>query len=205
MEDSLNTETSAVKFVAPLIAAVAIAVGGAGYAVHEHHAAQQAAVQNQQANAELAQTRSQLNDLTAKVSELTTPAEKQQAPQQPVAAAATAAAAPTARSAHSGKPRAGRAADRRLTKMQAQLDAQGKAIEETRGDLVSAKTELTGSIAKTHDELVVLEKKGERSYFEFDLQKSKQFAHEGPLGVSLRKANVKHQYADLDLWWRIGT
>ena len=83
--------------------------------------------------------------------------------------------------------------------MQAQLDAQGKAIEETRGDLVSAKTELTGSIAKTHDELVVLEKKGERSYFEFDLQKSKQFAHEGPLGVSLRKANVKHQYADLEL------
>jgi len=45
----------------------------------------------------------------------------------------------------------------------------------------------------------VLEKKGERSYFEFDLQKSKQFTHEGPVGVSLRKANLKHQYADLEL------
>ncbi len=198
MDDSPNSETTVVKFVAPLIAAVVVAVGGVGYAVHEHHAAQQAAAQSQQAGAELAQTRNQLNDLTAKVSELTTRAEEQQAP-QPVAAAATPSAAPTARSAYSGKPRASHAADRRLTKMQAQLDAQGKAIEETRGDLVSAKTELTGSIAKTHDELVVLEKKGERSYFEFDLQKSKQFAHEGPLGVSLRKANVKHQYADLEL------
>jgi transcriptional regulator with PAS, ATPase and Fis domain len=83
--------------------------------------------------------------------------------------------------------------------MQAQLDAQGKAIEATQGNLASAKTELTGSIAKTHDELVVLEKRGERSYFEFDLDKTKQFAHEGPMGVSLRKANVKHQYADLEL------
>jgi hypothetical protein len=46
---------------------------------------------------------------------------------------------------------------------------------------------------------VVLEKKGERSYFEFDLNKSKSFQRTGPLSVSLRKANEKHQYADLDL------
>ncbi len=199
MEDSsIQTEPSMVKFVAPLIAAVVVAVGGVGYAMHEHHAAQQAAAQSQQASAELAQTRSQLNDLTAKVSELSTKAEEQQA-----AAAQTPVLTPTPTPVTShrvaAKPRASRVADRRLTKMQAQLDAQGKAIEEARGDLVSAKTELTGSIAKTHDELVVLEKKGERSYFEFDLQKSKQFAHEGPLGVSLRKANEKHQYADLEL------
>lgn len=198
MESSpVESEASMVKFVAPLIAAVVVAVGGVGYAVHEHHAAQQLAVQNQQSSAELAQTRSQLNDLTAKVSELST-REAQQAATQ---AAETAAvpATQTRAAAHPGKPRAGRAADRRLTKMQAQLDAQGKAIEQTQGDLASAKTELTGSIAKTHDELVVLEKRGERNYFEFDLQKSRAFAHEGPMGVSLRKANVKHQYADLEL------
>jgi len=201
MEDSsIQAEPSMVKFVAPLIAAVVVAVGGVGYAVHEHGAAQQAAAQSQQASADLTQTRNQLNDLTAKVSELTTRAEAQQAAAQ--APAATPASTPVAvpgASRVAGKPRASRAADRRLTKMQAQLDAQGNAIEEARGDLVSAKTELTGSIAKTHDELVVLEKKGERNYFEFDLQKSKQFAHEGPLGVSLRKANEKHQYADLEL------
>jgi hypothetical protein len=47
--------------------------------------------------------------------------------------------------------------------------------------------------------LVLLEKKGERSYYEFDLSKAKQFQHDGPFGVRLKKANTKHQYADLEL------
>jgi uncharacterized coiled-coil protein SlyX len=206
MEDSpmdMHTGSPVVKFVAPLLAAVVVAGGGVGYAVHEHHAAQKLAAQNQQVTAQLSATQSQLNQLTSKVSELTVRSDTQAASQ--AAAAPASPAAPTAAPAvvtgarAAGKPRAGRPADRRLTKMQAQLDAQGKAIEETRGDLTNTRTELTGSIAKTHDELVVLEKKGERSYFEFDLQKSKQFTHEGPVGVSLRKANLKHQYADLEL------
>lgn len=83
--------------------------------------------------------------------------------------------------------------------MQSQLDAQGKAIDDTRNDLTNARTELSGSIARTHDELVVLEKKGERNYVEFDLSKSKEFKREGPISISLRKANEKHQYADLAL------
>jgi hypothetical protein len=203
MEESPeNTGSPVAKFVAPLLAAVVVAGSGVGYAVHEHHAAQELAAQNQQVTAQLSATQSQLNQLTAKVSELTIRSETAAANQ---AAGAPAAPAPTAAptvvtgARAAGKPRASRAADRRLTKMHAQLDAQGKAIEETRGDLTNTRTELTGSIAKTHDELVVLEKKGERSYFEFDLQKSKQFTHEGPVGVSLRKANLKHQYADLEL------
>jgi hypothetical protein len=97
--------------------------------------------------------------------------------------------------------------------MQSQLDRQGKAIDQqghaiadtqiqldaTRGDLSNTRTELSGSIARTHDELVLLQKKGERNYYEFDIPKSKSFQHEGPLGVRLHKANSKHQYADLDL------
>ena len=79
------------------------------------------------------------------------------------------------------------------------MDAQGKEIEATRGDLASARTELSGSIARTHGELVVLEKKGERNYVEFDLQKSKEFKREGPVEIGLRKANTKHAYADLML------
>ena len=194
MEGSpLETETSMVRFVVLLIAAVVVAVGGIGYAVHEHHAAQRLAAQNQQAGTELAQTRNQLNSLTAKVSELVTREQEQ-------AATAQTAAAETHAPIHRvGQPRASHAAERRLSRMQAQLDAQGKEIEQTRGDLASTTTQLSGSIAKTHDELVVLERRGERSYFEFDLQQSKQFTREGPLGVSLRKANVKHQYADLQL------
>jgi uncharacterized phage infection (PIP) family protein YhgE len=194
--EEMETTSPVLKIVAPILAAVAIGGVGIGYAVHEHHVAQNLASQNQQVNAELSSTRSQLNDLTAKVNELTARAEVQAAA---TPAPAVAVSAPAAAPGHAGKPRASHVADRRLSKMQKQLDAQGKEIEETRGDLASTRTELTGSIAKTHDELVVLEKKGERSYFEFDLQKSKQFTHEGPIGVSLRKANLKHQYADLEL------
>ncbi|HEY1499468.1 MAG TPA: hypothetical protein VGF88_07835 [Acidobacteriaceae bacterium] len=192
--EEMQTTSPVLKIVAPILAAVAIGGAGLGYAVHEHQAAERLAAQNQQMSTELASTRSQMNDLTAKVSELAARSDVQAA--QPPAPAPTVA---TPASHPAGKPRAGRVPDRRLTKMQAQLDAQGKAIEATRGDLASTRTELTGSIAKTHDELVVLQKKGERSYFEFDIQKSKAFTHEGPVGVSLRKANLKHQYADLEL------
>lgn len=46
---------------------------------------------------------------------------------------------------------------------------------------------------------MLLQKKGERNYTEFDLTKSKQFKREGPFAIRLKKANDKHQYADLEL------
>jgi hypothetical protein len=193
MEDSpMEVGATVAKRAGVLAAAVIVGITGLGYAVHEHKAAEQLTTQNQQANAELTSTRAQLNDLTAKVNALQarteTPAE---------APAPVAATAPIVHRVE--KPHAAHVQDRRLTKMQAQLDAQGKEIEEARGDLTNTRTELTGSIARTHDELVVLEKRGERSYFEFDVDKSKQFKHEGPVGISLRKANVNKAYADLQL------
>lgn len=192
--EEMDTSSPLVKRVFPIGLAAVVAVGGLGYAVHEHHAAQHLAAQNQQMTSQLASTRGELNDLNAKVDQIEQQAAAQQAAamqseqqrQQPIVH-------------RIGKPHAGRAVDARWKKMQAQLDAQGKAIEDTRGDLVSAKTELGGSIARTHDELVVLQKRGQRNYFEFDLTKEKEFKREGPLGISLRKANVKHQYADLQL------
>ncbi len=42
-------------------------------------------------------------------------------------------------------------------------------------------------------------KKGERSYTEFDLPKVKEFRRAGPLQIRLKKANGRHQYADLEL------
>src|SRR5215831_8665516 len=63
--------------------------------------------------------------------------------------------------------------------------------------LSSTKDELNGSIAKTHEELVVLQKRGERNYFEFDLNKSKQFQRLGPLMLSLRRTDAKHMNYDL--------
>ena len=103
----------------------------------------------------------------------------------------------------------------RYAKLQAQLDAQQKELKETqeamakdhtdlqdsinstRADLSSTRDDLNGSIARTHDELVVLEKRGERAYFEFDLSKSKQFQRVGPVTISLRKADTKHKTYDL--------
>jgi len=70
-------------------------------------------------------------------------------------------------------------------------------INSTRDDLSSTRDNLNGAIAKTHEELVALEKRGERSYFEFDLSKSKQFQRVGPLTLSLRKADSKHKSYDL--------
>lgn len=122
------------------------------------------------------------------------------------AGAATAASRP-ARTAHAtAKHRA--TTDKRYSQLKSRLDEQEKQLKETqdavaknRSDLEnsisSTKDELNGSIAKTHDELVALERRGERSYFEFDLSKSKQFQRVGPLTISLRKADTKHKSYDL--------
>ncbi|MGC2638869.1 MAG: hypothetical protein WA294_16920 [Acidobacteriaceae bacterium] len=199
MEDSpMEALAPAAKRTGVIAAAVILGITGLGYALHEHHAAQHLTTENQQGNAQLTATRAQLSDLTAKVNQITAQqtaaaqaAQASQAQQQAAAAAASVR--------HVAKPHAGRASEARWKKMQAQLDQQQQEIQQTRGDLTSTATQLSGSIAHTHDELVVLERRGERSYFEFDIDKSKQFKREGPVGVSLHKANVKHQYADLQL------
>ncbi|MGB8475137.1 MAG: hypothetical protein WCE61_13715 [Candidatus Acidiferrum sp.] len=70
-------------------------------------------------------------------------------------------------------------------------------INSTRDDLNATRDSLNGSIARTHEELVALEKRGERSYFEFDLSKAKEFERVGPLSLSLRKADTKHKHYNL--------
>lgn len=170
-------------------AIAALGVGVSGYAIHEHQQAQALVAKNKQASAALDETRHELLDLASKVNVLVARSQLQAAQAEP----------------RSGKPVAahGRRVDPRFKRLQSQIDAQGKALDKARsemeGDLASTRTELTGSIAHTHDELVVLEKKGERNFTEFDLDKSKHFERKGPFGVRLRKANVKHQYADMDL------
>ncbi len=72
-----------------------------------------------------------------------------------------------------------------------------KTREDLQGNLNSTRDELNGSIARTHDEVVTLQKRGERNYYEFQLDKSKQFQRVGPLSLSLRKANLKRKSYDL--------
>ncbi|HWY70667.1 MAG TPA: hypothetical protein VNX88_18515 [Terriglobales bacterium] len=196
VEETAEYEPASPRFRFGFLAVALLAfVGLFGYSIHERNLARQLAGQNDQTAAALKATQGQMDALNAKLDTMA-------AARQPVATNQVVVPAAQTRPAvvrHS-KP------DPRWKKLQTQLDAQGKAIEETRSnldstrqDLSSARTELQGSIAKTHDELVVLQRKGERNYFEFDIDKSKQFSHAGPVGVSLRKANTKHQYADLEL------
>lgn len=181
--------------VAALTAAVALA---GGYSIHEHNAAQKLSAENSQMTTALQDTRGQLDTLASKVNAMSeAEAQRQQAAQ---------AAAQRTRVTHTAARRPQGVIDKRWKEIQAKLDAQrqaidanGKAIEDTRNDLAGAKTELSGSIARTHGELVALQRKGERSYFEFDVDKSKQFRATGPVGIKLKKANTKHQFADMDL------
>jgi len=172
-------------------------IGFGGYAVHEHSAAKQAEQQTAQVNASLQTTNSQVAQLTAKLNDIEAQRAAEAAKEQ--AAAEAAAQARTAAKAKHSAGHAVRRDDPRWKKMQDQLDSQQAAINATNQNLDSAKTELSGSIAKTHDELVVLQRKGERNYYEFDLTKDKTFHPQGPIGIRLRKANTKHQYADLEL------
>lgn len=173
--------------VAALLMSV-VAVGA--YAIHERNAVKQLAAQNSAVTSTLNAARDQIGRLTTRLDAMNAErsAEKSTAPQsfiyrKPVTAA-------TARH---------RIDDPRWKKVQGQLDEQAKQIDSTRQDLANTRTGLEGSIATTHDELVLLEKKGERSFYEFDLDKSGQFQREGPVGVRLHKANTKHEFADLEL------
>ncbi len=172
------------------------------YGVHERSVAAHSSAKVAEATvqmAELNDARAQISALSAKLDSVmnTHQAAKQTAPSAQPQRPAPTVIHPTGQRQ---KP------DPRWRKVQAQLDAQGKQldaqgkqIESTRQELAGARSDLEGSIARTHDELVVLQKKGERSYFEFDLDKSKNFHPVGPVGVSLRKANTKNQFADLKL------
>jgi hypothetical protein len=165
-----------------------------GYAIHEHRLTQSLAAQTEQELASLNATRSQIDSLTETVKGLDARPELTLAP-----VADTTAAHRTAGPRH-------RTLDPRVRQVQWRFNAQGHAIEGTRrnlsathDDLTSNRTELTGSIARTHGEPELLQRNGERNYYEFDIGKSKQFQKDGPLGIRLKKADAKHKYADLEL------
>jgi hypothetical protein len=180
----------ATRFRASVAALLMLVVAAGAYAFHERNVAQQLAAQNGAVSSTLNATRDQMSALTAKLDAMN--AERQ----------ADKPAAP--HSALYRKPLTAASMRRRIDdprwkKVQGQLDDQAKQLDSTRQDLTNTRTVLQGSIATTHDELVMLEKRGERSYYEFDVDKSGQFQREGPVGVRLRKANTKQEYADLEM------
>jgi uncharacterized coiled-coil protein SlyX len=93
--------------------------------------------------------------------------------------------------------------EKQIAETQANLDKTKSDLDQAKtdlnGNLQSARTELGGAIARNHDELVTLERKGERTYYEFSVEKSKAYHHTGPISIALRKADTKHDYCDLQM------
>ena len=185
-----------------LFAAVIFAVG---YGYEQSTAVAELNQQNLTMHSAEVQMRSQIDSLTAKIDQMTAPPPAASADGTLASNGAAGAVKSTAKHAASA---GSTAQNRRMKQMQAQLAEQQKKLKETQDDIASARSdlegklgstrdELNGSIAHTHDELIALEKRGERSYYEFDLSKSKGFQREGPIQISLRKADSKHQSYDL--------
>lgn len=181
-----------------------IAAAAFGYGYRQQIMVSHLTAQESAANATINDMQGQLTTLTAKLNEMS-------AAQQ----AAVEAAAQKKAAGHAGAPGAksasGRAtSSKQLKELRSRLDEQQKLLSQTQdevaknrtdleGSLNSTRDELNGSIAKTHEELVALAKRGERSYFEFDLSKSKQFQRVGPLTLSLRHTDTKHKNYDLQM------
>jgi hypothetical protein len=191
-----------------LLAAI---LGGAAlissaYLYREKRQTQELAATNQVLSTTLVQLQGRVQDLNQRMDELKS---------APVAAAPVARAQPAkpraVKASKAAAPRTPPRDDPRFRELQGQLSDQQKQLASTREDLDKARDELSGalsntrdelsgSIAKTHEELVALQKRGERNYYEFELNKSKEFQRVGPLRLALRKADTKHKRFDMNLF-----
>ena len=173
----------------------------------ERRNAQQLATANRELNLSLQEMQNEVRTVSDKLNALAT---------QPPPAAVPPAASPAplaaskvrARGAAARRPARRPADDTRWRQMQEQVTEQKKEIADTKqqldqtrqdlqNNLNSTRDELSSSIAKNHDELVILQKRGDRNLYEFDLERSKQFHRVGPLNVSVRSVNQKHRFYDL--------
>jgi hypothetical protein len=183
------------------IAAVAFGYGYRQQVMVGHLTAQESA-----ANATINDMQGQVATLSAKLTEMSAAqqAAAEAAAQKRIAAGRAGAAGTKSASGKSS------ASSKQLKELRARLDEQQKQLSQTQeevaknrtdleGNLNATRDDLNGSIAKTHEELVALAKRGERSYFEFDLTKSKQFQRVGPLTLSLRRTDSKHKNYDVQM------
>jgi cell division protein FtsB len=199
---------SKVWMLSLVIALIGVAGLGVGYGIRQQGLVSQMTLREADNAAAMSQMRSQIDSLTNKLNDMTS--QQPQMPQavlQPSADARQPASRPAAGSSR-GRNAAG--SGKQMKQLQAQLSDQQKqlkdtrdALDKTRSDLETSlsatRDDLNGSIGRTHDEVVALSKRGERNFFEFELVKSKQFERSGPLSLSLRKADTKHQRIDLNL------
>jgi len=218
--ESSSTSTGLEIALAVLVVVAAMA---AGYGWLQHDSAQRLASETSALRTSLDQAKAQDAALIDKVNALTTvQAQAQQQVAQAQAQVESTKAAPVrpaprrASASRTGDPRWKQLQNqlgnqqKQLAENQKQLAEDEKRISETQanleqakselaGNIQSARTDLGGDIARNHDELVALEKKGERNYYEFNFGKSKAYHHTGPVSLALRKSDAKRQYCDLQM------
>jgi hypothetical protein len=172
-----------------------------------------------QTSAALEQAKIQIQDLANRVKTLTEKSVEIKTAETKTAENPVAAPFPTAPRVVASAPRKRLArkvpVDPRLDRLQGELtetqkdlastreqlasvrEQSGKDKEELDGKINSTRDDLNGSIARTHDEVVALQKRGEQNVYEFKLAKSKEMHRVGPLSIALRGANAKRKTYDL--------
>ena len=81
-----------------------------------------------------------------------------------------------------------------LNKVNTDVSGVKNDLEDTKGKLERATGDMgvmSGLIARNHDDLEELKRKGDRNYYEFTIQKSKTPQHVGPVQISLNKTDQK--------------
>jgi predicted nucleic acid-binding Zn-ribbon protein len=94
-----------------------------------------------------------------------------------------------------------KASDEKIGAVATDVSGAKKDIDATRTDLEATKTKLeraagdmgvmSGLIARNHDDLEELRRKGDRNYYEFTIQKSKTAQKVGPVQIALNKTDQK--------------
>ena len=85
------------------------------------------------------------------------------------------------------------AVNKDVTKVKTDVEATRKALEGARREIVDVRATLTQQIARNKDELKQLRLKGERNFYEFDIQKKKGFALVGDIRIGVTKTNRRRQ------------
>ncbi|HEY7837301.1 MAG TPA: hypothetical protein VIC54_01760 [Terriglobales bacterium] len=97
-----------------------------------------------------------------------------------------------------------------ITGVQGAVSTNHQQITQTQADLEATKAQLksaigdlgvqSGLIATTRDQLDVLEKSGQRAFYEFKLTKTKQPVRVGPIELQLKKVDTKHERYTVDVY-----
>jgi hypothetical protein len=92
-------------------------------------------------------------------------------------------------------------ADAKFGTLSGDIAGTQKDLDATKEALLNAKGELTGAIARTHDELVALARRSDRDYFEFRLAKKGARQKVGTILIELKKTDAKKNLFTVDLYF----